>query len=498
MKRSKITLQSGKTYTYSGTEGAYTVILGEIAAGDAPASSGSAAPVISVDDGPPSNSLTGSVTTYIDKSSKKIYVRSGGTWDSGTSMTGSAGATGATGSTGATGAAGSRGSDGKSVRFGSGAPASGLGADDEVYIDTSNFRIHTKSAGSWSGGSLFKGGDGTNGVDGSSIRFGSGAPASGLGSNNDVYIDLSDFKIHTKSAGSWSGGSVFSGSKGLDGSNGSNGKSVLFGNGAPASGLGADDETYIDLDNFTIHTKSAGSWSGGSLFKGSDGSNGSNGSNGADGKSVRFGSGAPASGLGADNEVYIDTSSFKIHTKTSGTWSAGSLFKGDTGAGVQVYSVALGASNSSSNVELGVALTGMQFQDVLTNEGSILTASTSGGVTTLTITNTGRYKFDLQASVKATRGSLAYAPTVTAQIYNVTANSNLISGSLLLSPGDGTPDTDVIELKRIFRVGAGTQIRVRAKTDNAGSVAAQKSYLVLSDKGSSDTVDDTILTITKL
>jgi hypothetical protein len=43
MKRSKITLQSGKTYTYSGTDGAYTVILGELAAGDAPASSGSAA-----------------------------------------------------------------------------------------------------------------------------------------------------------------------------------------------------------------------------------------------------------------------------------------------------------------------------------------------------------------------------------------------------------------------------------------------------------------------
>ena len=150
--------------------------------------------------------------------------------------------------------------------------------------------------------------------DGKSILTGSGDPTSALGKDGEVYIDITNFKIFTKSAGSWSAGSNF------------NGRSVLFGNGAPLNANGRDLETYIDLDDFKIHTKSAGSWSAGTLFKGSDGSAGQ------DGLSLRFGNGAPSAGLGVNNEVYLDLDSFKVHTKSAGSWSAGSLFKGTDGA----------------------------------------------------------------------------------------------------------------------------------------------------------------------
>ena len=81
------------------------------------------------------------------------------------------------------------------------------------------------------------------------------------------------------------------------------------GSGAPSAGLGLNNEVYLDLDSFKVHTKSAGSWSAGSLFKGSDGSPGQNG------LSLRFGSGSPLSALGVDNEVYLDLDSFKVHKR---------------------------------------------------------------------------------------------------------------------------------------------------------------------------------------
>lgn len=108
----------------------------------------------------------------------------------------------------------------------------------------------------------------------SGLSFGNGSPLSLNGKDGDIYLDLTDFKIHTKSAGSWSGGTVFKGTNGTNGSSGANGKSVRFGNGAPSSGLGDNDDVYFDLTDFKLHTKSAGSWSAGSAFKGTNGAAG--------------------------------------------------------------------------------------------------------------------------------------------------------------------------------------------------------------------------------
>jgi hypothetical protein len=465
MKRSKITLQSGKTYTYSGTDGAYTVILGELAAGDAPASSGSAAPVIAADDGPPSSSLTGSITTYIDRASKKFYIRSSGSWDSGTSMTGSAGAAGPAGSSGTNGSNGS---------------------------------------------------NGANGTDGKSVRFGNGAPSNLLGSNDEVYIDVSSFKIHTKSGGSWSAGSIFSGSRGLSGANGADGKSVRFGNGTPSNSDGVDDETYINLSDFKIHTKSGGSWSSGVVFsgsKGSNGSSGSNGSNGADGKSVRFGSGSPSNLLGSNDEIYIDVDSFKIHTKSAGSWSAGSAFKGDTGAtgpqGIQGLTGLTGAggakgdtgtgleiytSGLDSTITLTAAGKNLYFTDVERNLGDLVTVSgnsTDGTTFTVASGKSGRYKLELSLGMKIDR-SASSAFSVTSEVY--------LNGELLEDETYTSPTVSASTVYRTFTIStsaylkAGDTLKFKAKRAINSDVVISLNAV----NKSSTTIPDTIASIRKL
>jgi hypothetical protein len=50
---------------------------------------------------------------------------------------------------------------------------------------------------------------------------------------------------------------------------------------------------------------------------------GTNGVDGADGNTVRSGAGAPSSGLGADGDFYIDTTSLRIYgPKTAGAWGS--------------------------------------------------------------------------------------------------------------------------------------------------------------------------------
>jgi len=158
---SKITLQQGKTYTYQGTEGAYSVVLGEIIEGDAETVS-----PISVGAGVPAIAATQNATIHINTNNSKIYKKIGGVWDSGTSMLGAPGPTGSTGPAGPAGSTGSTGANGLSVRFGNGAPGSGLGVNGEMYFDLTNFKVHTKSAGSWDVGTNFKGATGSTGPTG--------------------------------------------------------------------------------------------------------------------------------------------------------------------------------------------------------------------------------------------------------------------------------------------------------------------------------------------
>ena len=97
---------------------------------------------------------TGGVGTngdfYINTSTNKIFgPKSGGVWPTGVSLVGPQGPTGATGSTGSPG---SPGANGSSVLNGTSNPTSGVGADGDFYINTTNYTIWgPKASGAWPG-----------------------------------------------------------------------------------------------------------------------------------------------------------------------------------------------------------------------------------------------------------------------------------------------------------------------------------------------------------
>ncbi len=388
--------------------------------------------------GAPSLNLSSSISAYFDMQSMKIHSRSNGSWDSGRLMKGEPG------------------QNGKSVRFGNGPPITSLGDDDETYIDLNDFKIHTKASGSWSAGQAFRG---SNGQNGKSVRFGSGAPSDADGDDDEVYLDISSFKIHSKSAGSWGSGHVFKGDNGQDGLNG---KSVRFGNGIPSDSDGENDEVYLDLSNFKLHTKSSGYWDSGFTFKGNDGLNGLNG------KSIKFGNGTPANSDGEDDEVYLDLSNFKLHTKSSGSWGTGQVFKGDKGVDGQhgvdgKHGVSAQLTNDSDVISADSDGSGYDFTDTggefeIRSGGTKVTSgvtyyagpsgagstSTVNGLT-LTISSSGAYSLSgaswTQNFARFTMRAIYDGVTYT-KVYKVTKSRAGLKGSDGLNGADGIKGND--------------------------------------------------------
>jgi hypothetical protein len=222
-----------------------------------------------------------------------------------------------------------RGADGNTLLYGTGAPASGLGVNGNFYIDTAaNVIYGPKAGGAWPGGiSLVgpAGNNGTNGVDGNTVLSGSGAPANSLGVNNNFYIDTVGHMLYgPKAAGIWPAGVS------LVGPAGTNGNTVLSGTGAPGSGLGVNGNFYIDTAASELYgPKAAGAWPAGVSLIGPAGTNGTNGTNG---NTVLYGTGAPGSGLGVNGNFYIDTAASELYgPKASGAWPAGVSLIGPAG-----------------------------------------------------------------------------------------------------------------------------------------------------------------------
>jgi hypothetical protein len=82
---------------------------------------------------------------------------------------------------------------------GSAAPGAGLGLVGDVYLRTSTSTIYgPKTTSGWGSGSVITGQPGADGADGKTVLNGTGAPASGTGANGDFY--------GPKAAGAWSDG----------------------------------------------------------------------------------------------------------------------------------------------------------------------------------------------------------------------------------------------------------------------------------------------------
>lgn len=101
----------------------------------------------------------------------------------------------------------------------------------------------------------------------------------------------------------------------------------LSGSGAPAGGLGSDGDMYLDTSNGDVYgPKSSGAWGAAvSNIIGPTGLTGPTGPTGPQGDAVVWitGSGAPAGGTGEDGDMYLDTSTGDVYgPKSSGAWGA--------------------------------------------------------------------------------------------------------------------------------------------------------------------------------
>lgn len=76
---------------------------------------------------------------------------------------------------------------------GSGAPAGGLGSDFDLYLNTANGDVYYKTSGVWAVVANIK----------STWYVASGVPSSGLGNNTDLYLNDVNGDVYQKSNGSW-------------------------------------------------------------------------------------------------------------------------------------------------------------------------------------------------------------------------------------------------------------------------------------------------------
>jgi hypothetical protein len=127
-----------------------------------------------------------------------------------------------------------------------------------------------------SGGVSFGGGaSGPAGADGNTVLYGAGAPSAGVGVNGNFYIDTTAHAIYgPKTGGSWGASTSLVGPSGSGGSAGADGKTVIYGSGAPANGTGNDGDTFIDNTGHVLYgPKAAGAWPAGVSLVGPQGDN---------------------------------------------------------------------------------------------------------------------------------------------------------------------------------------------------------------------------------
>jgi hypothetical protein len=135
------------------------------------------------------------------------------------------------------------------VRSGSGVPSNGLGVDGDFYINTAANTIYgPKASGVWGSSTNLVGPQGATGttgsagVDGKTVRSGSGVPSNGLGVDGDFYINTAANTIYgPKASGVWGSSTSLVGPQGTTGANGQ---------GVPTGGTTSQVLSKIDGTNY--------------------------------------------------------------------------------------------------------------------------------------------------------------------------------------------------------------------------------------------------------
>lgn len=182
---------------------------------------------------------------------------------------GEAGLNGKDGSDGKNGSDGQNGKDGVSI-------VSITKIGTEGLVDT--YRI-TFSDGTSTTFTVTNGQNGSQGMQGNPGQDGH-SPSITIGQNGNWFIDDTDTGVKAEGpkgedgAPGSNGENGAPGSQGESGPKGADGSAVLTGNGAPQSTLGANGDSYIDLETWNYYVKDNGVWTLKGNIKGASGENG--------------------------------------------------------------------------------------------------------------------------------------------------------------------------------------------------------------------------------
>lgn len=220
-------------------------------------------------------------------------------------------------SAGGGGGSGLPGADGKSILNGTSAPTDGTGDPGEFYINTTTWQIWGPKTTTWTGTGPVEmtGADGDDGIDGKTIRYGTGSPTT-VGNPGDFYINTTTHELWgPRGVSNWTG----TGPVSLVGPAGTDGSSVrVLGNVAnffslpPASSVNEGEGYTLDDTGHFYVSDGVSAWIDAGLMRGPQGLPGSNGDDGIDGKTIRNGTSDPTSGIGIQGDFYINTTTSEL------------------------------------------------------------------------------------------------------------------------------------------------------------------------------------------
>lgn len=153
-----------------------------------------------------------------------------------------------------------KGTPGSKIYTNTSDPISSLGVDDDAYINTSTGNIYSKKLGIWSkvgsligpqgpAGASVKGDEGN---PGSKIYTGSNDPATALGVNDDIYVNIVSGNVYSKKLDTWAMDGNIKGPQGPAGAS-VKGDQGIQGPIGPKGADGAKGATGVGLDKWSFY-----------------------------------------------------------------------------------------------------------------------------------------------------------------------------------------------------------------------------------------------------